>query len=501
MKRAILVVIFAANAAAVGRFATIVSRALRSRFPIDYGEGLILDQALRLARFENIYPRDLSHPPYAISNYPPTFILLHVPFIRLFGAAYWYGRGLSELSMVVCAALIAILAWRLTHHRVASAVSGFTFLCLPPTVIWGQFDRVDSAGLALSLAALSIVIGRPPSGWRIGGAALLLVASIYTRQSNVLTGPVTLGVWLLAQHQRRAAITLILAIGGMSLIALIALVVATHGGFWFHIVTATRAPLSLERLEFFVSILTPAMAVEWGCIGVALVLALAFRPAWAAVMIPYSICAIVVALGAAKLGSTINYFLEVAVAGSLAVGILLAFTSRRQWLYTLLIVGITADNVALAASPLYDDLIGRLNHQRQFAALLRLVKATPAPVLADEMLGLLPLAGRSIYYEPFSMTVLADQGLWDESGLVADITHERFAMIMIRYSNGQGAPTRAFWTPRVYGAIREHYERVAEVPFEDGAFVAISVRPGDVTAPARRLAVEWEHAPQTLGRR
>ena len=37
--------------------------AIRFEYPVDYGEGPLLDQAVRMARFENIYRSEVSRPP------------------------------------------------------------------------------------------------------------------------------------------------------------------------------------------------------------------------------------------------------------------------------------------------------------------------------------------------------------------------------------------------------------------------------------------------------
>jgi uncharacterized membrane protein len=82
-------------------------------FPLEYGEGAILDQAARLTRGDNLYRPDLSAPPFTITTDPPLFQLAQAPFVRLFGPAFWYGRGLALL-----AALLAALCIGLTLHVV-----------------------------------------------------------------------------------------------------------------------------------------------------------------------------------------------------------------------------------------------------------------------------------------------------------------------------------------------------------------------------------------------
>ena len=42
--------------------------ALRFPYPLNYGEGPLLDQSVRLAEFENIYRINLSAPPYVVAN-------------------------------------------------------------------------------------------------------------------------------------------------------------------------------------------------------------------------------------------------------------------------------------------------------------------------------------------------------------------------------------------------------------------------------------------------
>ena len=84
-------------------FAADTARVVAYPYPMDYGEGPLLEQSLRLGRFESIYRPDLASPPYTVSNYPPLFPAVLSPFTRAFGPAFWYGRLLSTLSAVSAA--------------------------------------------------------------------------------------------------------------------------------------------------------------------------------------------------------------------------------------------------------------------------------------------------------------------------------------------------------------------------------------------------------------
>jgi hypothetical protein len=462
-----------ANTAAALRFLWFAARVLPFPYPLDYGEGAILDQALRLAHFENIYPFDLAHAPYVVSNYPPIFIMLHVPFLWAFGPAYWYGRLLSQISAVLCSVAIGGILLRLTEDRLAAVVAGLAFLCLPPVVVFGQFDRVDMVGLALSLTALWLVVGQPAGSRGIVGASLLMVAAIYTRQSYLLTAPVTAIVWLLSQRRPRAAVVFTVIVGLSCLMAMVALNAATAGGFFFHTVTATRGSMSVNRLRFFVQLLGRMYPLGALLVALAVCLAVWTRPPWAPAIATYLLCSLVATLAVAKHGSTINYFLEISAGASFSIGVLLAEMRGIRWAFLMLISAVTVQNVMVAAgNDIYTPLIGRLHHQREWRRLFARVRGTEAPILADEPLGLLPLAGRRLYYQPFAMTELADEGLWSDADLVAEIAAKRFGLILIMDPD---RPVRSFWTPALTAAVRDSYHQTATVSIDDEFHVGVLV--------------------------
>ena len=122
--------------------ATTDARAIAFPYPVDYGEGQLLDQVMRLSRFEGIYPPLSAQLPHNIANYPPVYPLLQVPLAWLFGPALWYGRALSLLGALATAALIGRVLLVTTGDRFASLVAGGTYSPFP---MWSP--------------------GRPSSGW------------------------------------------------------------------------------------------------------------------------------------------------------------------------------------------------------------------------------------------------------------------------------------------------------------------------------------------------
>src|SRR5215472_14969615 len=84
------------------------AQSLADPYPLDSGEGIVLDVVRRLAGGHDVYRATLTSPPFVVTNYPPLFFVLQAPFMRLYGAAYWYGRLISEVSAVAAAVLAGV---------------------------------------------------------------------------------------------------------------------------------------------------------------------------------------------------------------------------------------------------------------------------------------------------------------------------------------------------------------------------------------------------------
>ncbi len=143
---AVLVLLWQVGAV-IFNYARLADLALNFRYPIDYGEGPLLDQTLRLADGENLYKNDFSVPPYTISNYPPLFLLVQVPFAKIFGAAFWYGRGISFVSALITAVLIGLTLYTLTGNWLAAGTGGLLLLAFPYIQFWSLLNRIDTLAL------------------------------------------------------------------------------------------------------------------------------------------------------------------------------------------------------------------------------------------------------------------------------------------------------------------------------------------------------------------
>ena len=441
------------------------------RYPLDYGEAPLVDQARRLLAGQGLYRADLTTPPYTISNYPPLYPLALVPGMVLYGPTFAFGRLLSVVCGLATAAALGSITWTHTGQRAASWLVAMTFLAWPYVLQWSVLLRVDLLALALSTWALFVVSRWPDSRRAIVLASLLLVGAVYTRQSYGFAAPLAAGVWLWTRRGWRRALLLggvTAAIGGGLLLIL---TLMTHGGFWTHVVTANVNALDLNLIVRQSRVLISTAPLMLASGGVLLLLGPGHIPAWP-LLAPYLVGGLASALTVGKVGSNVNYLLELCAALSLGSGALIAWLGQSEedsrsgtglWKTAL-------GSVALVCIALQTGFMVRTSLQgpvqtlkerrqavRQLAFLEALVRDSEDPILADEFMGLLTLQERKLYLQPFEMTQLALAGLWDQEPLLTQIREQQFSLILIHHFRDWPVYIER-WTPRLQAGVRSSYE-------------------------------------------
>jgi Dolichyl-phosphate-mannose-protein mannosyltransferase len=455
--------------------------ALGFPYPLDYGEGPLLDQAARLADFRNIYPADFSKAPYAVSNYTPLFVVLQTPLVWLFGPAFWYGRVISIASAIIVAGLIYLTLNALTKDKIASLVGGLLFLNVPYVLLWSSISRVDMMGLALSWGGIYLVVRKLEGSRSVILAALLMVAAIYTRQTYALAAPFAAFVWLLSQQQRRHALTLALMVGGTSLGLLAILSALTDGGFFLHTVTANMNEFFWEQVTFFIRRLLRLMPVLLA--GAAAFLVLGFRSRGASwwLLVPYLLGGLTTACLIGKAGAYVNYLLELSAALALVSGALVARCAGKVGVRSVILLAIAAQMVIMvhASQSLYTGLQDRIiSHRDGMERLQEIIQNSEKPVLADEYMGLLPVNGRRIYIQPFEFSQLSREGKWDQRPFVKSVKRKEFEAIMI---TGSSSPPQEQWTTKMLKMLHASYRPTEKLA---GATVYRPGAPGvEIRAP------------------
>lgn len=426
-------------------------------YPLDYGEAPLVDQAMRLAAGQNIYRPNITTPPYTIANYPPLYVLTLTPFMALFGPSFLVGRAISTLGALATAVFLGGIIHNQTQDRLAAAATGLIFLAIPYVTHWSSLLRIDLLALALSTAALYVLARWPAETRSTLVAALLLLAAVYTRQSYALAAPLAAFAWLW-RHNRRHALTLAVVTGGGALLLFLILNGFTHGGFFFNIVTANVNEFGAERLNWNLQRLREAAPFLLLMGGAFLFLAPGRRPEWP-LLVPYLIGAALSTLTIGKIGSNVNYFLELSAALSLVMGVFIAWSARRPWLHVILLASLAVQTgwlIQTTFTEFVDPWAARRSVTADLAQMARLVEESEGSILADEYMGLLTLDERLLYIQPFEVTQLAWAGVWDQTALVESIRNQEFALILI-YHHPDFPLHAERWTAEMLSAIGRRY--------------------------------------------
>jgi hypothetical protein len=250
-------------------------------------------------------------------------------------------------------------------------------------------------------------------------------------------------------------------VGGTSLGLLAVLTALTGRGFVFHTVTSNVNEFRWEQVFSYLAGLQALMPLLLVSAGAFVVLGLRSRGGSWWLVSSYLLGGLATAGLIGKVGSDVNYLLELCVALALAAGALLARCAARPSVRAAMLVALTVQVVLMVQTSqfFYADLQGNVIEQREeMAQLAETVRESEGPVLDDEQMGLLPLEGRRIYIQPFEFSQLSREGKWNEQSFVEEIQRAEFEAILIFEPPGASGLVEDRWTPRMLREIEAHYE-------------------------------------------
>jgi hypothetical protein len=407
-------------------------------FPYDlnYGEGYVLNDAVRLARGESIYV-DLQQFPMVRSPYPPLFPLLWSLLVPLAGPVFWPGRALEVLALVGIGTLVGVNAWRVRCGP-WPAIAAVGLVAGSPFVYqWAGYARVDLLAL---LFAVSGVVAAQWVGGRRGLilAALLCGLALWTKQTT-LTAAVAVGLAYTLRSWR-------LGLGFVALITLPSLALATElngatgGEFVRHVILGNASnPLLPVRAAIYVGtfaflhLLALAAGLWW------LRRSLIGRPSPVAVYLPIALFA---ALSAGNGGSSVNYLIEPVLAVALAVPFV--------WRALPTAAGISAAPLfavvqlallvhwpnSFGTTYLAESAIGHTPTAGDVAIgahLDDLVRSSPDEVIAEPA-GFAVRNARPVYVQPIDLRAEQLHGRWQSQPLADALASGRFSTVITAFN-------------------------------------------------------------------
>lgn len=464
-------------------------------YPLDYGEGTILNQILRTIEGQPLYPADISTPPYLIYNYPPVFILLNAVLMWLSGPNLFIGRMVVLISTIGTAVVIGLLIKHFypKHGYLPSLVGASLFLITPYVLQWSAYFRIDMLALLFSLIGLYFVIKEPEGDRSILLAVLFFILAAYTRQSFGLAAPfaATIWVWTIKRSQAIKLVSFY-AISGLAIFGLIQIL--SRGGFFFHIIEANVNPFNWHTVERFARQIFSDLSWLVYILVIYLLIGWRFFRSYS-FFVPYMLVSIAVAITIGKVGSNLNYLLEICAGFAILAGIATGITweplpiskenkpnfdflkdeipkpektqpkvRRKMWLNLGVFMLFSAIIVIQIASLTRESLVNPIASHRDrikmgiaYTLLENSILEAYAegPVLADEYSAILSVNRIPLYIQPFAISQLGMASRWDQSGFINALQDQSFPLILIHHYFYPVYLER--WTPEMLEAIFENY--------------------------------------------
>lgn len=476
------------------------------QFPFDYdqGEGFEVYDTVLFSQGQLPY-RDTEAYPFYSSNYPPLFHMMAVPFVWLFGEAYWYGRLLSFLGTLITAVAIGYAVYRDGHkHRWIALLSGLAFLASNMVYHVGPLVRQHMTMVMFeTLAVLILANAFPQKNTRqIALGFFLLICAGYTKQLAAITA-VAVIAWLVIQNPRRAILwTVGFSISGGLIFLWLNL--ASDGQWWIQAIVA-----NVNEFRPFQAF---GLFTLWFELHGFLLIPAGLMVAYEMYFDRFSIYSIwfiasslIGGIGSGTWGAGDSYFTTSIAAMCILSGIYFSRTLSHKWhirdtyisrlfppirivgtgliIIPLLYLGYARATLKMPTDGVFAPIASILNIEPNvrdhfFDAatfdvegyanigyfltdddtqagyeIVELIKSTDQPVMSEEA-GFTMVAGRDVVTNPTQLLNLSRASLFDGSMLIKMLEEREFGLLVLRAK---------FYPRSVLEAIGQNYEVAATI--------------------------------------
>lgn len=453
-------------------------------FPFDYdqGEGFELYDAVRLARFENIYLDNARFPFYS-SNYPPVYRVLLVPLVWLFGPHLWVGRIVALAATLVIGAgimFVARAAWRTEKHVVAwlvPAIAGLAFFAANYVYQVAPLARAHlpmAAFAFFGIAALARAFRdeHPHAAWAAAGVTLLMTAGFTKLQA---VDALCAGFAFLLARNPRWFLQALVGCAAATVVLVGWIDLSSQGQFWINVVAANVNEYDIavtwktygQWLQLqWPTLVCAALYVAWNMRDAIRARSLRSIDVWSL----YFLMSSAIGMLTGKWGAGPTYLIASIAAALVCTALLFVrvwrtFDERRRtWIAAVIVAVFTAQaaaNLHMPTSgrvfgaiaraigldampssyppyPYYDSSgytqLGHLLDQQDAInawALVEELRKHPGPLLTEEaMLSL--NAGREVVTNPTQLLNLSKNDMLDTTEIIERIDRREFGAIVLK---------------------------------------------------------------------
>lgn len=445
---------------------------------LDYGEGMLMNQVRLLMLGQTPYP-DLRDGTYIIGNYPPFYPLVSGAVSALMGSDYLFaGRLVSLSATLACALLIASIIAHIAAgcerglRLLAAAAGGLMFLAMNYVYYWSALMRVDMLALMLSLIGMRLFLAgegafddKPGRGW-LYAALVAFFAAAFTRQTSLVAALACLAAATWRRPRLGLRLSVMLALSGLGSFVIVNRLLA--GQFFFHLVTANRNHYYWYRVGILWKDLLTTYPQFLVLPGLFLWL---FRmradrgrlPLAALILCFYLGFGALGSLLFGKIGANYNYVLDLLVALSLGMGACLVWMPQNERFRAGFGLVSAVLLLSLALVKPHDQLRNLVKphdeeYQMVHARLRQLIADTPGPMISEDM-ALLVMAGKAVSFDPFGMTQIGYQELWDQTPMLNQVYQGGYSLLILSFElGGRSASLLERFSPEMLALMESKYQ-------------------------------------------
>lgn len=422
-------------ALAVGTLLYHVASTVVFPYDLDYGEGYVLNDAVRLAHGQPIYT-DIQQFPMVRSPYPPLFPALWSVLVPLAGPVFWPGRLLSALALVGVLGLVVWNARRVQTDGWLPWIAAALVVASPMVYQWAGYARVDVLALLFSVGAV-LVAQRSQTPRALLLAVALCSLALWTKQTSV-AAPAAITFALLGRSWRRA-LAFVVLMAAANLIPALLLDHATNGEFARHVMLGNAEnPFNVPRMLVM-------SAVFWilhlPLVVVSVIWSMRLLRGFPSPISFYVLFAFLVALTVGNEGSSVNYFLEPVAAATLALPFVWRLVAPRAHPLALFLVVLQLVMLVRWPNTFGTEYLAVAPHGRTptagdyeaGAAVDAAVRAEPRQVLS-EAAGFSVRNDRPVYVQPIDLRAEQLHGRWNSGPLIQAIHTGQFPLLVTVYN-------------------------------------------------------------------
>ena len=312
-------------------------RLLGYPFAVDYVEWPEISRAVQLLNNERIYDDSWTDFPLRVANYPPFFTFIHAIGIWLTSPTPLIGRLIALLC--TCGIMILIAKIVQNHNQskettmIVPILAGFLYASSHMAWLWSSIVRVDNLAILLSLTAIYLYTSSSPESEtqsRSKNISLLFCAlALFTKQT-MWAAPLSILLHTLV-FEREYLKHRLLYFGGTFGFLYISLMVLTGGHAYRHLVVAN---INIFDWTIFWAFWRDFWNLyHWTCPLIAMGIFVIFQQKHNKtnfVLLLYVIFASLFSVSIAKVGSSLNYVLELWAVVCMLIGLALQYPTYVQ---------------------------------------------------------------------------------------------------------------------------------------------------------------------------